>query len=85
MHFLFFYLMKEAPDRVRSVAPAHAAYWQDLGLRAYLGGPFADRSGGLVTFEADSEVEAGRLVAADPFLKADLLERHWAKEWRTTS
>jgi hypothetical protein len=46
MRFLYFYLMKDAPDRVRATAPKHAAYWRELGLGDYLGGPFADRSGG---------------------------------------
>jgi hypothetical protein len=61
MRFLYFYLMKDAPARVQATAPGHAAYWHDLGLRDYLGGPFADRSGGLITFHADSGVEAERL------------------------
>jgi hypothetical protein len=39
MRFLYFYLMKDAPDRVRATAPEHAAYWRNLGLRDYLGGP----------------------------------------------
>jgi hypothetical protein len=37
MRFLYFYLMKDAPDRVRAAAPKHAAYWRELGLRDYLG------------------------------------------------
>jgi hypothetical protein len=81
MRFLYIYFMTDAPDRVRAAAPEHAAYWRALGLRDYLGGPFADRSGGLITFEADSPEDADRLVGDDPFLRADLLERHWVKEW----
>ncbi len=81
MRFSYFYLMKDEPDRVRAVAPDHATFWRDLGLRDYLGGPFADRSGGLITFEVDSVSEAERLVADDPFLRTDLLERYWTKEW----
>jgi uncharacterized protein YciI len=81
MRFLYFYLMREAPDRVRATAPEHAAYWRELQLRGYLGGPFADRSGGLITFEAESGAAAEALVANDPFLREDLLERHWVKEW----
>jgi uncharacterized protein YciI len=81
MRFLFFYLMKDAPDRIPTVVPDHVAYWHALGLPGYLGGPLADRSGGLITFESDSAAEAERLVANDPFLKADLLERHWAMGW----
>jgi len=47
----------------------------------YSGGPFADMSGGLITFEAQGVQEAERLVAGDPFLQDGLLERHWVKEW----
>jgi uncharacterized protein YciI len=81
MRVLYFYLMRDAPDRVRTVAPEHAAYWRGLGLRDYLGGPFADRSGGLITFEIPSAEEGERLVADDPFVREDLLERRWVKEW----
>jgi uncharacterized protein len=83
MRFSYFYLMRTAPDRVRIVAPEHAAYWRKLGQRDYLGGPFADRSGGLITFQAGSVTEAERLVAHDPFVREDLLERRWVKEWIT--
>jgi hypothetical protein len=58
---------------VRGVAPEHAAYWHGLGLRDYIGGPFADRSVGLITFEIASAEEAEeRLVADDPFVREDL-------------
>jgi uncharacterized protein YciI len=81
MRILYFYFMKDAPDRVRAAAPGHAAYWRGLALREYLGGPFADRSGGLIIFNADSGEQAKRLVAGDPFIREDLLDRHWVKEW----
>jgi hypothetical protein len=45
------------------------------------GGTVADRSGGLITFEAESDAAAEALVANDPFLREHLLERHWVKEW----
>lgn len=81
MRFLYFYMMRDAPDRVRSAAPEHAAYWREHGLRHYLGGSFADRSGGLITFDVASAAEAERLVADDPFVREDLLEGRWVKEW----
>jgi uncharacterized protein YciI len=81
MRITYFYLMKNNPDHVRPVAPDHAAHWHDLDPPAYLGGPMADRSGGLNTFEARSVEEAEQLVAGDPFIRAELLEDSWLKEW----
>jgi imidazolonepropionase-like amidohydrolase len=34
-----------------------------------VGGPFADRSGGLITFDADSLEQAAGIIAADPFVQ----------------
>ena len=81
MRIVYFYFMKDSADRARVVAPRHADYWKQLELRGYGGGPFADRSGGLITFESESIEEAERLVADDPFIREDLLDRHWVKEW----
>jgi uncharacterized protein len=81
MRLAYFYLMKPEPDRVRVVAADHAAYWHDLDRPGYVGGPMADRSGGLISFEAESVHEAEQLVAGDPFVQAELLEDSWLKEW----
>ena len=78
---IHFYAMKPDPDRVRSVAPQHAAYWHGLGLPGYEGGPFADRSGGLITFETGSIEEAERIIASDPFVREALLETSLVKQW----
>jgi len=83
MRVAYFYLMSGSPHRVGAVAPEHAAYWRGLALPGYLGGLFSDRSGGLITFDADSGAEAERVVANDPFLREGLVERHWMKEWAT--
>jgi uncharacterized protein len=84
MRFVHVYSMRDEPDRVRATAPEHAAYWRELALPGYLGGPFADRSGGLITFEAASLEEAERIVEADPFVREALLDsslvRHWMSE-----
>ena len=82
MRVSYIYFMTDEPQRVREVAPWHASYWRGLGLREYLGGPFADRSGGLITFEAGSGEDASELVANDPFVRAGLLESRWVKEWQ---
>ena len=81
MRIVYCYWMKNDLERVRAVAPQHAAYWRDLGLAGYMGGPFADRSGGLITFEIDSLEEAEGIIAADPFVREGLLESSVAKQW----
>jgi hypothetical protein len=81
MWIAYFYLMKDRPDQVRMAAPAHAANWRELALPGYLGGPFRDRSGGLITFEVDSWERAEQLVENDPFQREDLLDGRWLKEW----
>ena len=72
MRCLYIDFMKDDPDRVAAVAPEHAAHWRELELREYLGGPFADRSGGLISFETDSHDDAAQLVADDPSFAKDL-------------
>jgi len=81
MRVLYVYWMKDDPDRVGAIAPEHAAYWRDLGLPEYLGGPFADRSRGSITFEAHSLGQAEGFIAADPFVREELLESSVVKQW----
>ena len=82
MRCAYIYFMKDNPERVAAVAPEHALYWHGLDLREYLGGPFADRSGGLISFETDSHDDAAQLVVRDPFVGEGLVERSWLKEWK---
>lgn len=81
MRVVHIYTMRHEPDRVRMVAPEHAIYWRGLDLPGYLGGPFPDRSGGLISFEANSLEEAEELFAADPFVREELLESCRITEW----
>jgi hypothetical protein len=53
------YSMKGEPDRDRTVAPEHAAYWDDLEVPNSLGGPYAGQSGGLITVSVP-EARPGR-------------------------
>jgi uncharacterized protein YciI len=73
--------MKDDPDRVRATVGRHVAHWKELGLSGYLGGPFQDRTGGLITFETQDGDQARRAVDADPFLQEGLLQVHWLKQW----
>jgi len=79
--FLYFYLMKNNPDQVRITAPKHAEYWKSLSLEDYEGGPFADRSGGLIIFSAHSWEQAQALASEDPFRTAGVIETSWVKQW----
>lgn len=81
VRYAFVYFMGTDTDRVRATAPAHAAHWGGLGLDDYVGGPFEDRSGGLITFRAESQAQADSAVATDPFVTTGLLETYWIKRW----
>ena len=79
--FVFFYFMKNKPEGIGSAVPGHIDYWRNLDLEDYLGGPFADRSGGMITFAATDMDEVARIVSADPFMTNDLIEQKWIREW----
>lgn len=79
--FAFFYFMKREPEKIKAAVPLHIEYWHSLKLNKYLGGPFADRSGGMITFESESIEEATKITNNDPFVTQDLFESKWIKEW----
>ncbi len=79
--FAYIYFMKDDPERVQAAVAGHVEHWHGLRLDGYLGGPFEDRSGGLITFDAEDEEHAGRSVASDPFVVRGLLEAYWLKRW----
>jgi uncharacterized protein YciI len=79
--FLYFYLMRNTPEAIRQLVPAHIQYWHNRDLPDYMGGPFADRSGGLITFAAASLDDAEQIIRHDPFVREQLIEQRWIKEW----
>jgi hypothetical protein len=78
MRFLYFYLMKDAGPRASDRATA-CRVPAAVGAGVTTGGPGQVER--LATFQAESGVEAARLVANDPFRSEGLLERHWVKQW----
>lgn len=81
MRFAYGYVMADKPEQVREIAPVHVAYWRAASLDHYLGGPFGDRTGGLITFDVETQELAEQLASGDPFRRAGLLNSHWLKEW----
>ena len=79
--YAFFYFMRNEPGRIREIVPSHIEFWQTCRPSKYLGGPFADRTGGMITFEASGLAEATELAERDPFVMHDLIEQKWIKEW----
>ncbi len=46
--------MKNDPGKIRDVIPEHIRYWKDSKPINFSGGPFSDRGGGLILFEAEN-------------------------------
>lgn len=80
-HFVYFYFNRNEPEKIRQVVPAHVQCWKAANLKGYMGGPFADRTGRLISFVADSLPEATKIVEQDPFVLQDLIAEKWIKEW----
>jgi hypothetical protein len=79
--FVYFYLLRPFPRQVQEIVPAHVQYWASLRLAEYRGGPFADRSGGLIEFLSPDLRSATEIVGRDPFAVNRLVEASWLKEW----
>lgn len=79
--FVFFYFNRNEPEKIRRVVPAHVRYWKTAGVPGYLGGPFGDRTGGLISFVAPSLQAATDIILQDPFVLEDLIEQKVIKEW----
>ena len=78
--YTFFYLMKNDPEKIRNIIPAHIKYWKDNKPINYSGGPFHDKSGGLILFEAENMELATELAMNDPFVVREAIETKWVKE-----
>jgi uncharacterized protein YciI len=73
--------MKREPEKIQNIVPAHVDYWKSKKLDDYQGGPFSDRSGGLITFAAENLERANEIIKNDPFILNDLIDQNWIKEW----
>jgi uncharacterized protein YciI len=78
---IYFYFNRNEPEKIRQMVPAHVQYWRTANPKEYKGGPFGDRSGGLISFVASSLEEAAAIIQQDPFVLEDLIAEKWIKEW----
>jgi uncharacterized protein YciI len=72
--FVYFYFNQNEPEKIRQVVPAHVGYWKSANVKGYMGGPFGDRTGGLISFVAPSLQDATEIILQDPFIREDLVE-----------
>jgi uncharacterized protein YciI len=79
--FVYFYFNKQEPEKVRQVVTAHVEYWKSARLPGYSGGPFGDRTGGLISFLAQDKSAAEQIANQDPFVLEDCIASSWLKEW----
>lgn len=79
--FVYFYLNYGAPAEIGASVPLHVAYWRVAAVANYRGGPFADRSGGLILFAAADLQKATDIMLQDPFVLRGLVGEKWLKEW----
>ena len=79
--FVYIYFMKNMPEKIGEAVPLHIAYWKNQKLDDYSGGPFADRTGGLIMFESSDIEKAIELTEKDPFIEHDVIDSKWVKEW----
>jgi uncharacterized protein YciI len=70
-------------ERRLAVRPRHREYLRALLEQAKLhtAGPWADDSGALIIYEVADEAEARALLAADPYIEADVVTVKALRMW----
>ena len=81
MRIVYFYLNRNDAEKIKEVVPRHVQYWQSAEVAEYQGGPFSDRSGGLIIFQAANLEEATHIIQQDPFVLEDMIAEKWIKSW----
>lgn len=71
-------------EQIAQVRPTHREYLQALlnEGRIHESGPFADDSGALIVYSAETEADARELLANDPFTKGGVIADATLKEWK---
>jgi uncharacterized protein YciI len=79
--FVFCYFMNFDPAELKTLIPEQIEYCQHYAPENFIGGPFKDRSGGMLSFSAPDLDAATAICENDPFVKKGLVNQYWVKEW----
>ncbi|MGI8308976.1 YciI family protein [Saccharopolyspora hattusasensis] len=77
----------EDEERRLEVRPAHREYCRELADRGVLlaGGPFADKLGAQLIYEAADADEVQKVLDADPYTEAGVIAKTTVREWNLLS
>jgi uncharacterized protein YciI len=66
------------------VRPQHREYLASLleQGKLVLSGPFADDTGAMIMYEAETEEEVREIIAGDPYTAADAIAELQLREWK---
>ena len=78
--FIFFYFNSQL-EKIRETVPSHIGYWNSHKFEYYKGGPFVDKTGGMIIFTADNPAQANKIISKDPFMIENLIAEYHLKEW----
>ena len=72
------------PEAIARNRPAHREYLRGLvaANKRAISGPFADDSGALIVYNAESEAEVEQLIHGDPFCRSGVFQRWTVRPWR---
>lgn len=79
--YIFMYFLVDDVQKIKNTIGPHVKYWKNEEFNYYRGGPFSDKTGGLIIFTSKSYEEATEIINNDPFIKGDTLKEYLLKEW----
>ena len=78
--YAYIFFLKPNYDKIKQTVPQHADYWKNSDVEDYMGGTFADDSGGFISFSANGLEEVSEIILNDPLNKQNLIENRLIKD-----
>jgi len=79
--YAYIFFLKPHYDKIKQTVLQHTDYWKNNNMEDYLGGTFADDTGGIISFAANGLEEVSEIILNDPFNTQNLIENRLIKEW----